>query len=511
MLANSIPRVMICGLRGGSGKTLVALGLARALYERGSRVIPFKKGPDYIDAAWHSLATGVPCRNLDTFLMGPEQVLRTFLRASHPHAISLIEGNRGLFDGMDLSGTHSTAHLAKLLKCPVILVVDCTKSTRTVAAAVLGCKAFDPDLPLAGVVLNRVAGLRHEKMVRGAIEHFTGEKVLGALPQLRESHLGERHLGLLPPTEHANPERAIELARSLVEEHVDLGSVQAIATAAEPLHFFEEPAIATSASVGKKPRIGIIRDSAFSFYYPENLEQLEQRGAELVILNALNDPQLPSIDGLYIGGGFPETHAARLSANEGFLRSLRLRIGRGLPVYAECGGLVYLSEAIVVGREIHPMAGVFPVMFEMASKPQGHGYTIMQVDQSNPFFEIGTTIRGHEFRYSRILDCEPKLLRTVFRMGRGTGFDGARDGLCYKNVLAAFCHIHASGLKCWAEALVKRALEFRRPFDGEKAVCDEAPRPLVEEGLAGVEPMRLDSNQGPLAIGKELARTLLSP
>jgi cobyrinic acid a,c-diamide synthase len=472
MVPINIPRVAIAGLRGGCGKTLVALGLSAAFRGRDTRVLPFKKGPDYIDAAWHALAAGEPCRNLDTFMMGAEEVRRTFLRASDTHAVSLIEGNRGVFDGMDAAGTHSTAELAKLLKCPVVLVLDCTKSTRTVASAVIGCRGLDPNLDLAGVVLNRVAGSRHEQLVRQAIEQYTSVPVLGAIPRLGDAQLGERHLGLLPPTEHPHAEQAVELARTLVDENVDVSSLQVIAESAVPWEIPPEP-VSTITIMGiDRPRIGVIRDEAFNFYYPENLEQLEQRGADLIEVNALRDAQLPSLDGLYIGGGFPETHAAQLSSNDGFRDSLRTEVERGLPVYAECGGLTFLCEAIVVGHKTCPMVGVFPATFEIASRPEGHGYAVMEVDSLNPFFETGSVIHGHEFRYSRLLSAPPPELATAYCVKRGKGFDGVRDGLCYKNVLASFCHIHASGMEQWAEAIVSRARRFRRSVHREEPIFD---------------------------------------
>ena len=452
---------MICGLRGGSGKTLVSLGLSAAFRRRGIAVAPFKKGPDYIDAAWHALVAAAPCRNLDTFMMGPEQVLRSFLDNGRSGSIALIEGNRGLFDGMDAAGAHSSAELAKLLTSPVALVVDCTKATRTIAASVLGCKALDPALDLAGVVLNFVAGPRHEGVLRQAIEEYTGVPVLGALPRMRNPLIGERHLGLFTPAEHDVPDEAVESARRAVEQYLDVEALKAIADAAAPL-----PAVAAPVSVpafsGARPRIGVVRDSAFTFYYPESLEQLRLCGAEIVEVNALYDKGLPRLDGLYIGGGFPETHAARLAANEGFRHAVRQAIARDLPVYAECGGLLYLSEAIECGGKRHPMAGVFPVTFEIASKPQGHGYAIMEVDRPNPFFREGSVIRGHEFRYARVLECDADRLESAYCVKRGKGFDGVRDGLCRRNALAAFCHVHPLGLPGWASSFVESALAYRR-------------------------------------------------
>jgi len=460
MVAHEIPRLAVCGLRGGSGKTLLTLGLISAWRSRGSDVIPFKKGPDYIDAAWMSLAAGKTCRNLDTFLMEKDQALRSFLRSSLPTAVSILEGNRGLYDGMDAGGTHSTAELARLLKCPLLLIIDCTKSTRTLAALVHGCQTFEENLSLAGVVLNRIGGPRHEQLVRETIEKATGVPVLGAIPRLQGSRFLERHLGLVPTAEHPDADSALELARKAVESNVDLDSVMEAARKAPPLEAGDCPP--PPERVGESVRIGVIRDSAFNFYYPENLERLEKQGAEVVILDALHDAGLPPLDALYIGGGFPETHASLLSANRAMRESIRCEGERGLPIYAECGGLTYLCRSILVEGTEFPMVGLFPLRFEIAPRPQGHGYNIMQVDEANPFFEVGTTIHGHEFRYSRALDYIPGEIKTAYEVLRGKGLDGKRGGLCYKNILAAFCHIHALGTPQWAEAMVNRALDFKR-------------------------------------------------
>jgi len=442
----------------------LTLGLTGALSRRGLRVIPFKKGPDYIDAAWLTLAAGETCRNLDTFLTDRDQVLRSFLQAGRPPALSLVEGNRGLFDGMDAAGTHSTAELAGVLKSPLILVVDCTKSTRTVAALVLGCKAFDPGLPLAGVVLNRVAGRRQENLVRKTIEDRAGVPVVGAIPRIGNIRFLERHLGLVPPPEHPDVKEVLDITRETVENHVDLDAVVDMARAAVALDY-----VATGPDKeieGKRVRIGIFRDAAFNFYYPENLEELERHGAHLVELNALADRELPPLDALYIGGGFPETHAEQLAANEEMRRSILNQVECGLPVYAECGGLTYLCESIRMGGIDHPMVGVFPIRFDIDPRPQGHGYCIMEVDRPNPFFDVGTTIKGHEFRYSRALDYPSESVKTAYRVERGRGLDGKREGLCFKNVLAAFCHIHALGVPSWAGAVVERAARFKRGETG---------------------------------------------
>jgi cobyrinic acid a,c-diamide synthase len=455
-----MPRLVISGLGGGSGKSLLAVGLAATWRQQGVRVAPFKKGPDYIDAAWLTRAAEQPCHNLDAFLVDEAELLRCFVEHACSAELAVIEGNRGLFDGVDAAGTYSTAALARLLKAPVLLIVDCTKVTRTVAALVKGCQVLDPQSRVVGVVLNRVAGQRQERVIREAILASCGLPVVGAIPKLEESLLPERHLGLLPPTEHADASRAIAAAADVVAAHVDLVAVRQLAEAAELIHAPPGgPAVKQIAS--PSVCIGVVRDAAFNFYYPENLDLLRRHGAELVEIDALRDPALPTVDALYIGGGFPETQASALSANEGFRRSLRQRIEQGLPVYAECGGLTYLSEAIEVGSQAYPMVGVFGVTFVVEPRPQGHGYVIVEVQRANPFFAVGQVSRGHEFRYSRVKTGRVEPSAFAFRMQRGHGFDGEHDGLCYRNVLACFSHFHALGVPTWAEALVSQARQWR--------------------------------------------------
>ncbi len=452
------PRLLIAGLRGSTGKTLVALGLISAWRARGVSVAPFKKGPDYIDSAWHTRAGARPCRNLDNYLMTEEEIRRSVGRHGRSADLVLIEGNHGLFDGVGAEATASSAELAKLLGAPVVLVVDCTKTTRTVAAMVLGCQHMDPELRLAGVLLNRVATPRQQKAVRTAVEEICGLPVLGSIPRLPDFPFPERHLGLLTPAEHPEVAGPIALARETVEAHVNLDRLRALAESAPPLTWTspEEREIPAGPAEGGI-RVGVVRDSAFTFYYPENLEALERLGAEIVEVNALTDHGLPPLDALYIGGGYPETHAAALAANGAFRAALRREIEAGLPVIAECGGLIYLSEAMVMDGVSHPMVGIFPVTFELGKRPWGHGYASVEVVEANPFFEPGTALRGHEFRYSYARSVRTEALHPAFRMRRGTGFDGERDGLTYRNVLASFCHFHAGGTREWAGAVVRQA------------------------------------------------------
>jgi len=447
------PRIILSALKGGSGKTIITLGLISLWRQQDYKVSPFKKGPDFIDAGWLGLAAGRPCYNLDPFMMNQEQITQSFLRRSENMDISLIEGNRGLFDGFDPEGHCSTAELGKILKAPVILIVDVTMSTRTIAALVLGCLRFDPDLEIRGVILNRVAGARQENIVRQAIDRYCNIPVVGAVPKLKNNPFPERHMGLVPQQERKEAEKAIDWSRKVAEDHLDTEMIFQLAQNARPINGIKQddqgkPGLIESST---RPSIGFIRDRSFWFYYPENLEQLEQMGAKLIELNSLSDKGFPELDGLYIGGGFPETQAGTLSQNTEFRQALRDRIEEGLPVYAECGGLIYLGESLILKDKSYPLVGALPVSFVLEKKPQGHGYTLLEVEAENPYFHVGETIKGHEFHYSRPIINNPDRLKAVFRVKRGNGLDGRIDGLVYKNLLATYTHIHAAGNRSWAE------------------------------------------------------------
>ena len=460
-----IPRIIVAGLRGGSGKTILSLSLISIFRKKGLKVTPFKKGPDYIDAGWLALAAGRECFNLDLFMMTPAQALQSFIShtADKPE-IAVIEGNRGLYDGVDHEGTYSTAGLSKLLKAPVILVVDCTKVTGTVAAMVLGCRMLDPDVPIKGVVLNNIAGSRQESVIRKAIDHKCGLPVVGAFPKLKKELFPERYMGLTPFQEHLEVNEAIDSIAGIGEKYLDIDAIFDIARKAEPLqvgakHKRKKTQLPTSNS--QLPKIGVIKDSAFQFYYPENLEELKKRGAEIVEVSALTRKKLPDIDALYIGGGFPETHAIALAENEAFKKSLLKAIEKGLPVYAECGGLMYLGKSLVLENKTYPMVGALPLVFSLEKRPQAHGYTIIEVQNDNPFFKKGASFKGHEFHYSKVIDINEEEISMAFKMKRGKGIKDGLDGICYKKVLATYTHLHALGCPEWADGMIKCALEFK--------------------------------------------------
>ncbi len=490
----AIPRVLLAGLRGSGGKTLLSLGVTAALRGRGRSIAPYKKGADYIDSAWLSAAAGRACRNLDLYMVEKEEVFRSFVRTAPAGDLAVIEGNRGLYDGMNVEGTYSSAEVAKLLRSPVVLVCDCTKTTRTLAALVLGCMKFDPGVDIKGVILNKVGSPRQEKVIREAVRSYCDLPVLGAVPRLSVDPFSERHLGLVPPQEHKGVPEAIRAAAEVAEEHVDLDVLVEIAEAAPPLEApadaleggasasgepagkdtavgarTEESPAASGRSArtasGDRPRVAVFRDAAFQFYYPENLEALEREGAELVFSSPMGDRGLPRACAIYIGGGFPETLAKQLVENEPFRRAVAAAVESGVPVYAECAGAVYLGERLIMDGASYPMTGALPVVFGFERKPKGHGYSTLEVTGSNPFYRTGSEIKGHEFHYSHVLDVDEKKVSFAFKVRRGFGIDGERDGICRKNALATYCHIHALGVKGWAKALVRAGVEWEKNKD----------------------------------------------
>ncbi len=490
MSRSRCPGVVLAALRGGSGKTLVSIGIIAALRNRGVRVAPFKKGPDYIDAGWLALAAGRPCYNLDTFLIDSGTIVDSYLTHTQAVDAAVIEGNRGLYDCINTEGLTSTAELAKLLDLPVILCLDATKATRTMAAVVMGCTHFDSAVKIKGVIFNHVAGARHEKILRDSIEHHCGIPVIGAIPKLRQQIFPERHMGLVPTYEHQWAQDAAGSIAELAEKHLDMTAIVEMAvrrssgvgaTAPEPPGGNIFPPAPLPAVPAPQPRdsdrpvIGIIRDSAFQFYYPENLEALVHAGADLVITSPLFEDNLPQVDALYIGGGFPETHAARLAKNVTYREQLRRLADMGLPIYAECGGLMFLGETLELDEGSYAMAGVLPIRFGFCKRPQGHGYATVRVTKPNPFFALGQTLKGHEFHYSKVLNDHLAEDQLAFDMIRGAGIVSGRDGLCRHNVLATYLHIHALGTPQWAPALVSQARRFRHqkgrsplPFSTDK-------------------------------------------
>jgi cobyrinic acid a,c-diamide synthase len=458
-MAEKLPRMVIAGLSGDSGKTIATLSLLVALRRKNLKVSAFKKGPDYIDPAWLSWGCGSPCRNLDTYMVSEDEVAGIFVKSSRQSDISIIEGNRGIHDGKDEEGKHSTAELARLLRAPVVLVVDCTKTTRTIAAMVKGCIDFDPGVRIAGVILNKLAGERHKNVISNSIEKYCGVPILGAIPKLdgEAGPIPGRHLGLVTPAEFESQDMLESRLYKIAENYLSIDEIIKKANNADKFDTLK-----TEARIKTKPhvKVGYFKDSVFTFYYPENLESLEESGVELIPISSLSDPSLPDIDGLYIGGGFPETHAERLSENRSLMDSVRSASENSMPIYAECGGLIYLCKSLKWNNRTHIMAGLFDIDLEMSERPAGHGYVEAVVDNNNPFFETGATIKGHEFHYSRP-NSKFENYPTCLDIKRGIGIGKGRDGVLYRNCFAAYTHIHAKGVPEWAVSFIGIARTYK--------------------------------------------------
>jgi len=441
-----------------AGKTTVSLGLLRLLAGKGMAVKSFKKGPDYIDPMWHRLAGGGECYNLDTWMMGPDACVKSFATACacREGGIALIEGNHGLHDGMDIGGADSSAGLASLLSTPVLLVVDSRRMNRGVAAQVLGLQAMPPKVRIAGVILNHVASSRQEGKQRLAIETFCDVPVLGSIPEDESLALPERHLGLVTVGEATDAEAFVRAAAEQVEKHCDVTAIRALFDEAAPLDVpeYDRP----SQPAPARARIGVFRDAAFCFYYPDNFDALRSKGAELVFIDTFEATALPDVQGLYIGGGFPESFFSDLSGNTGLLRDVREKIDAGMPVWAECGGLIYLCSSAEWGERRWPLAGVLPVDINYQHRPAGCGYLELESRAESVWFGHGERVRAHEFHYSK--PAAEVDLGCQFDVSRGFGLTGKKDGLLYRNLFASYAHFHAAANPGWADRFVSLASEF---------------------------------------------------
>ena len=451
-------RLLISAAHKSSGKTTITVGLCAALTGKGLFVQPFKKGPDYIDPMWLGHASQRDCFNLDPFLMTPEQIVAGFAQRAEQADISIVEGNKGLYDGLALDGSNSNAALAQLLDLPVVLVLDAHGMTRGIAPLILGYQAFEPGIRIAGVILNQLGGSRHEAKLRAVIEHYTDVPVLGAVAKDPRLAMVERHLGLVPHGEMDDAQQRVRIIGEVIAAQVDLQRLLAVAASAAPqLSLRFAPAPAPRPSTPATVRIGVARDRAFGFYYPDDLEALEAAGAELVEFDTLNDKHLPAVDGLFIGGGFPETNLPQLEANASLRAEIRAAIERGMPAYAECGGLMYLARSLRWKDRAYDMVGALPADVVMNERPVGRGYVQLQLTPDAPWprgaGSAPLTLRAHEFHYSSLENLAPGL-KFAYRVLRGHGVDGRRDGIVYRNLLASYSHLRDVAGTGWAGQFV---------------------------------------------------------
>lgn len=440
---NDTPRIVVAGTHSGCGKTTVASGLMAALAARGLRVQPFKVGPDFIDPTHHTAICGRPSRNLDPYMMGPKGVAETFARAVRGADIAVIEGVMGLYDGMDGSETSSTAEVAKLLQAPVLLVVDARGMSRSVHAVVRGYTGFDPEMRIAGVVLNRVGSERHRRSIEPGLE----TPALGWIPRRTDLVVQSRHLGLAM----AHESDTMGLFGRIVEETCDLEGIVQAAERAPPLPATDLPDPPPESEVC----VGVARDEAFCFYYQDNLERLAAAGADVRFFSPIRDP-LPEVDLIYLGGGYPELHAAALEASP-CREAIRKAADGGTPIYGECGGLLYLTEGLDADR-FYRFSGILPARSVMAERIQGLGYVDASVRQGTGLLPSALAYRGHEFHYSRVESGGDARFAVTLRRGRG--IEQGRDGLFEENAMG--CYTHAYFSAAFAQALVAAARRFRR-------------------------------------------------
>lgn len=447
-------RIYISAAHKSSGKTTVSIGICSALASQGQIVQAYKKGPDYIDPHWLARATHRDCFNLDFYTMHTDEIKSTVQQHSTDTDISIIEGNKGLYDGLDLDGSNSNAALAKLLDTPIVLVLDARGMTRGIAPLILGYQAFDTDIAIKGVILNQLGGSRHESKLRNVIEHYTDVEVLGAIHKDPRLDIEERHLGLMPSNEDHSADQKIETLKQATLDQVNLKRIIEIAGQSKSVENIKTiPEIKTTNE--PRVRIGLIRNTAFGFYYPDDLIALENAGAKLIEIDNITDTKLPEIDGLFIGGGFPETHMEPLEANTEMRSQIRDAIEDGLPVYAECGGLMYLARSISWDNNKHDMVGAIDADICMEKKPQGRGYVQLK-ETAQALWPATETevIHAHEFHYSRFINLD-KNARFAYQVVRGTGIDGQSDGYINKNMLACYSHQRSTGGNNWAKRFIQ--------------------------------------------------------
>lgn len=450
--------IVVAGTESGVGKTTIALGLMASLTQKGYKVQPFKVGPDYIDPGFHSLATGVKSRNLDSYFLEDEGVKRVFIKGSKKADISIIEGVMGLFDGKGEEGRSSTAEIARILDAPVVLVMDVGKVAQSAAAVAYGYKNYDPDLKVQAIILNNIASQGHYQMIKKAIEEKVGIKVIGCLYKNTELKLSERHLGLVPTFESNDIEKYFNKLRKEIDDNIDIKLLLNIMNDNNLL--IKQEKIVSEISTKRNVNIGIAYDQAFNFYYQENLDILKERGANLIYFSPVNDTSLPDVDGIYIGGGFPESFLRELAENREMKNDIYTKIKLGLPVYAECGGLMYLARDVVdFNKEEYSMVGIIPGRVLMEDKLQAMGYVRVKSVQDNVLFRKGQQAKGHEFHYSRLVDLEKE--NYSYRLIKSKSLEERAAGYQYKSLLASYIHLHFASNPLLVDNFLNKCLIYR--------------------------------------------------
>ena len=457
--SSQINGIYISAAKRNSGKTTISIALSRLLKNKGLSVQPFKKGPDFIDPMWLNIASGRRTYNLDFYFMSKNKIRNHFISHSLGSQISIVEGNHGLHDSFDIYGKSSNAEMSKLLGLPVILIIDVGELNRGVVPLILGFKEFDKKVDIKGVILNKVHSKRHEKNLLKAIKYYTDLKVVGNIPNNPDFSVKQRHLGLLSTLSAEEVEQLVNEMSFKISEYIDLDGIVKISKTVDKSYrdIKNLPELSlkngTKRTGRKALKIGLAYDNAFNFYYNENLEALEDLGCEIIKFSPIADTRLPEVDALYIGGGFPEIFSGDLEANTAIRKEIRQKIEEGLPVYAECGGLMYLCKSISYENSFNEMVGVIDADVKLTKKPKGHGYTklspyIYENHKEGLWFNKIKLIKGHEFHHS-FLEMPPDRYKFMFEMKKGYGVDGISDGIAYKNVLAGYTHIYSPSSPGW--------------------------------------------------------------
>ena len=442
-----INSLLISSTKKSSGKTIISIGLSGLFNDIGYKVRTFKKGPDFIDPSWLSLASNRACYNLDFNTMSFSEITELFSEKSQNMDISMIEGTKGLFDGISIDGSDSNAQLASLLNSDVLIVIDCEGMTRGIAPLLEGYKLFGKELRLNKVLLNNVSTSRHEAKLVAAVSQYTDFDILGVVPKIN-NFISERHLGLIPTFQHPQKKRVLSSLISIIKNNTDYKKL----LPAKP----KKSQIVNKSTLNNKTNsllIGVASDAAFGFYYPDDLEEIERQGCRIKKIDFIRDAKLPTVDGLFIGGGFPEVQAHKLEKNISMKKSIRNAINQGLPVYAECGGLMYLAKSIKFKNSRTKMCNIFDIDVEMNDKPIGRGYTVLEAN-NHPWSVNKKNIHAHEFHYSSII-YNNKKYKYAYNIKRGYGINGKKDGLIYKNTIASFSHLRSTNKFNWAKYFIK--------------------------------------------------------
>ena len=444
--------LLITAANKSSGKTVLTLGICALLRKKGLNVQAFKKGPDYIDPMWLAKATQRNCYNLDFWTQSQQEITSTFTQHSRDADISIIEGNKGLHDGLATDGSNSNAALAKLLDMPVILVLDTRGTIRGVAPLLLGYQQFDPKVNIAGVILNFVGGSRHATKLTNVLEHYTDVPILGTVQRNSDLELVERYLGLMPSNEDMLAQEKVARITSNIESQIDIDNILKVSQTASTVSFAKSEDKKTQ---NANLKIAYAKDEAFGFYYADDLDEFARRGVQLIPFDTLNDTNLPDTDALFIGGGFPEKRMQQLADNTQLKQKIFNAIDQGLPTYAECGGLMYLSSSIKFKSEKCNMVGIIDADCEMFEKPIGRGYTLLEKN-SNHLWSDNTTnsIPGHEFHYSKLTQISNEY-KYAYTVKRGFGIDGNHDGIIYKNLVACYAHQRNTSQNQWIPNFIK--------------------------------------------------------